>query len=224
MALRRKNKLLLVSRLVFLAAIIVLLVGIAISYSQHEANKIADRTPPHIQAVSNSSPESPPTTEKPKPSAFDAYKVAPDLPRYLFIPKLSIKAMIKPMGVTADNRIEAPRSAYDVGWYNGSAKPGQAGAMFLDGHVSAGRTPGIFYDLKNLIIGDTFTLERGDGQTFTYRVVKAEAYDVDNVDMHAALAPINPAKPGLNLITCTGNVIKGTNNYDKRLVVFTEQL
>jgi hypothetical protein len=40
--------------------------------------------------------------------------------------------------------------------------------------------------------------------------------------MAAALSPINPAKPGLNLITCSGQVVKGTNEFNKRTVVFTE--
>ena len=29
---------------------------------------------------------------------------------------------------------------------------------------------------------------------------------------------------GLNLITCTGNLTQGTNDFDKRIVVFAEQL
>jgi hypothetical protein len=42
--------------------------------------------------------------------------------------------------------------------------------------------------------------------------------------MTAALSPINPHKPGLNLITCTGNVIAGTNEFSERIIVFAEQV
>jgi hypothetical protein len=38
--------------------------------------------------------------------------------------------------------------------------------------------------------------------------------------MSALLSPINAGKPGLNLITCTGDVIKGTNDFTERIVVF----
>lgn len=220
---RPRSKLFLLSKLFFALAILVFITGAFMSWIQFENNKIADRAPPILHTVSNGSPAVAPTTEKPKPSEFDTYTVAADLPRYLFIPKISVRAMIKPLGLNKDNQIEAPHSAYDAGWYTGSTKPGERGAMFIDGHVSAGRSPGIFYDLKNLVSGDTFTLERGDSVIFTYHVVKTETYDVDNVDMQAVLSPVNLDKPGLNLITCTGNVIKGTNNYDKRLVVFAEQ-
>jgi LPXTG-site transpeptidase (sortase) family protein len=223
MAHRPRNKLLIVSRVLFLLGIVLLSGGVAISWNQYNTNKTADKTPRTIQTVSNGNPVVPPTTEKPKPSEFDSYTVAPDLPRYLFIPKISVKAMIKPMGVTSSNQIEAPRSAFDVGWYNQSAKPDHDGAMLIDGHVSGGPIPGIFYNLKNLMIGDIFSLERGDGKKFAYHVIKTQVYNANDVDMKAALSPINPDKPGLNLITCTGKVIKGSNNYSERLIVFTEQ-
>lgn len=172
--------------------------------------------------VANGAVTTPPSTEKPKPSEFDAYTVAPDLPRYLFIPKLSVKAMVKPVGLTQDNRIDAPKNAFDAGWYTGSSKPGQDGALFIDGHVSGGSVPGIFAHLKDLQPGDTLSLERGDGIQFNYKVLSKKEYDVNAVDMHTALSSAS-SRQGLNLITCTGAVMKGSNNYDKRLVVFTER-
>jgi hypothetical protein len=39
--------------------------------------------------------------------------------------------------------------------------------------------------------------------------------------MKQVLSPINPNKPGLNLMTCTGHVMKGTSEFSERLVVFT---
>lgn len=199
-------------------AILVLLVSLYLSWQQEKGITVH-----HPDDIANGDVAMP-TIEKPQPSEFDSYSVAADMPRYLFIEKLGVKAMIKPMGVDRQNRIEAPRSAFDVGWYDRSAKPGESGAVLLDGHVSAGRTPGIFYDLKNLVPGDTITLERGDGVKLAYSVVQSRVYHVDSVDMAAALAPVTADRPGLNLITCTGSPIKGTNNYDQRLIVFTEQL
>jgi sortase (surface protein transpeptidase) len=96
--------------------------------------------------------------------------------------------------------------------------------MLIDGHVSGGNVPGIFYDLKKLTPGMTLSVERGDGKILTYRVVKSVSYDYQNVDMHAVLSPVNPHTRGLNLITCDGQVMKGGGNFDKRLVVFTEEV
>lgn len=39
--------------------------------------------------------------------------------------------------------------------------------------------------------------------------------------MNKTLSPINSQTPGLNLMTCTGQVIKGTSEFNERLVVFT---
>jgi hypothetical protein len=41
--------------------------------------------------------------------------------------------------------------------------------------------------------------------------------------MAEAMAPVVSGKQGLNLITCTGDVIPGTNHFNERIVVFTEQ-
>jgi hypothetical protein len=96
--------------------------------------------------------------------------------------------------------------------------------MLIDGHVSSWTSHGIFYGLKTLVAGDTIQIERGDGAILAYKVVKSQTYTTSKVDMAAALTPINPRKPGLNLITCTGNVMAGTNEFNQRVVVFAEQV
>jgi len=37
------------------------------------------------------------------------------------------------------------------------------------------------------------------------------------------LSPIDPTKPGLNLISCTGDVISGTSKFNERIIVFATQ-
>jgi sortase (surface protein transpeptidase) len=95
--------------------------------------------------------------------------------------------------------------------------------MLIDGHVSSWKAHGIFYGLNTLVAGDAIQVERGDGTIFTYKVVKSQVYSYTKVDMTAALAPINSHKPGLNLITCTGDVVAGTSEFSERMVVFAEQ-
>jgi len=223
------KRLLILSRLCSAAAIAVLLAGLLVSWNQHQANKIGVQTPQQEEKRNPSTsdvdaPSPAPSTTKPDAQAFDTYQVAADVPRYIFIPKISVRAMVKPVGTTADNRIAAPRNVFDAGWYTKSAKPGQAGATLIDGHLSSWETRGIFYDLQDLTQGDEIIIERGDGTTLAYKIVRSQTYDAGNVDMPAALAPINPDKSGLNLITCGGKVIPGTNDFDKRIVVFAEQI
>jgi sortase (surface protein transpeptidase) len=212
------RKLLLLSKLFFAAAVIVLLFGFVITWNHFKAGEANGNN------QNASTHQAAPSTEKPSDNAFRNHQAAPDEPRYIFIPKLSVQAIVKPVGVTPNNLIASPSNVHDVGWYTGSAKPDQAGAMLLDGHVSSWNTPGIFFDLKRLEPGDKITIESGDGQKFNYQVMKSETYQADKVDMLAALAPVNADRPGLNLITCAGEVIEGTNEFDQRIVVFTEQI
>jgi LPXTG-site transpeptidase (sortase) family protein len=200
------------------AAILIGAVGAYRAWSQHEDNK--DTQQPSQHSISAQG-ESPPNTKKPTPSEYETYSVPAANPRYIIIQKISVKAMIKSLGLTADSSIMAPSNVFDAGWYNKSALPGEKGAMVIDGHVSSWDSHGIFYDLKKLKPRDTITIQRGDGREFTYRVVRSATYDADKVDMNAVLSPVS-GKPGLNLITCDGKVIRGTNEFDKRVVIFTE--
>ena len=93
--------------------------------------------------------------------------------------------------------------------------------MFIFGHVSSWTANGVFHDLKKLKPGDQIAVTRGDDKVFIYQVVSSKVYSADDVDMNEVLSPVNAAKPGLNLMTCSGSVIKGTNNFSERLVVFT---
>lgn len=211
-----KNKLALASKLLLLVAVIVLFTGVVVSLIQHRSNSEVRSTYTDSQIS--------PDTEKPDEDSLYNHRVEPDQPRYISIAALTVKAVVKSGGVNAENQIESPANIHETGWYNGSSKPGQEGAMLISGHVSSWETSGVFYDLKLLQPGDKITIERGDGAKFTFSVVKSQTYDANDVDMGSVLLPISRGKPGLNLITCAGEVIAGTNNFSKRIVVFAEQI
>lgn len=164
-----------------------------------------------------------PKTSRPSNNDIDNYKVAADLPRIITVSKLNIKARILGVGVDKQNRIASPTNVYDVGWFNQSSKPGRPGVMVMDGHVSSESTPGVFYNLKDLSSGDKISVEQGNGNLLNFLVKESVTYDHDKVDMLKVLRPITPNKHGLNLITCSGKVIKGTNEFDKRVVVYAVQ-
>jgi LPXTG-site transpeptidase (sortase) family protein len=161
-----------------------------------------------------------PDETKPDPSTLKSYVVDPSLPRFIRIAKLDTYARVKRLGVNTKNELLAPSNTHDAGWYENSAKPGDAGgAMLIDGHVGFTKD-GVFAYLKNLQKGDKIEIERGDGQKFSYRVVGSQVYDADKVDMKRALVSAETSKPGLNLITCTGKITPNGTNYSQRLMVF----
>jgi LPXTG-site transpeptidase (sortase) family protein len=205
-------------------ATILFVFGIAVGVMQLHANrevKAQAETLAAQAATANSDgslPDNGLPSEDP-PSGGGYWRPAPDEPKRIKIPSLGVDARILKMGVMPNGEIKTPANIFDAGWLETTAKPGEYGAMFLDGHVHGPSKPGVFYNIKKLQPGDKIKIERGDGQIFTYSVVKTETYSKDNVDMVAALNTAVPGKPGLNLMTCDGRY-SAEHGYDHRVVVF----
>lgn len=164
------------------------------------------------------------STVKPTTLALDDYVVAPNFPRYLKIPVLGVDARVLSVGVNASGALGTPDNVYDTAWYNESAEPGQPGAVLIDGHISSWTSKGVFYGLKDLKPGDSIQITRGDGTIFNYEVVETKIYSSNSVNMAAAISPIVPGVPGLNLISCSGDVIAGTSQFNERIIVFAKQV
>lgn len=147
---------------------------------------------------------------------IEAHKVAPEAPRVLKIPSIGVAARIKQVGTTLSNEPIAPKSIYDVGWYEGSSKLDTEGAVLLNGHLSGSNKPGIFQDVQTLQAGDQIIVERGDGKEYLFIVSRLQEYTGGQIDMSAAINSIDPSKKGLNLVT-TLNKYSGT---EKRVIVF----
>jgi LPXTG-site transpeptidase (sortase) family protein len=161
------------------------------------------------------------STKKKTAQEKKAYAVPPSHPRELTIPKLGVDANILAVGAPKGT-LGAPGSAWDVGWYDKSALPGTGSrALLIDGHVNdALNSPGIFYNLAKLTSGDEIGIERGDGEWFTYSVIKVQDIPLQDVDMSAMLTSVQEGKEGLNLITCGGNYDYQKKTYDHRILVF----
>jgi len=157
-------------------------------------------------------------------NALENYVVEASLPRALYIDKLDIAARVMPMSVNTDGSIQAPKNIFDAGWYNGSVKPGETGAMFIDGHASGATREGLLAYLDTLQIDDEIQVEKGDGEKLTYRVVHVETVALADVDMRKVLLPYENTSRALNLMTCTGKWLPLEKTYDKRVIVYTEQV
>lgn len=156
--------------------------------------------------------------------AIAKYKVAADLPRVITIEKLGVKARVLPMSVNADGSMQSPVNIFDTGWYTGSVKPGQPGASIIIGHASGMTLGGIFNKLESLNVGDTVSVERGDGQMLRYQVVKKQIIKLSDVDMNSFMRPADGVSEGLNLMTCAGEWIKNSQTRDHRAMIFTKRI
>ncbi len=218
--------LLFLAGLLFIGGSIIAFMGLKLDHTaQVQAANLTNQA--NQQANNNSSSTKPSTalsTIKPTDSSLSSYVVAPNLPRYLKIPSLSVNSRVLSVGVNSKGAIGTPNNVFDTAWYNESAQPGKTGAMLIDGHISSWTSHGVFYGLNILKPGDNMQIVRGDGVVFNYIVIKTQTYSADNVDMKAALAPLLPGTNGLNLISCSGDVSKGTSEFNQRIVVFTKQV
>lgn len=157
-------------------------------------------------------------------NALANYQVASNLPRAIYIDKVNVAARLLHMNVNADGSVQAPRNIFDAGWYTGSVKPGEPGAMFVDGHSSGSSHMGLFGNLDKLVIGDTLQVEKGDGTRLVYQVVFKETVKLAEVDMKKALKPYGGAAKGLNLMTCAGGWTSDNTTMTERTIVYTQQI
>jgi LPXTG-site transpeptidase (sortase) family protein len=160
-----------------------------------------------------------PSTKKPSDAEVSAYKAPADLPRYLDIPSLKVHARVYAIGTNKKGELGAPANIYNTAWYKKSSKPGQPGAMLIDGH-SGLNIDGVFNGLTKLKKGDLINVKRGDGRVFTYSVVKTQVFPAEKVDMASLLVSADTSNPGLNLISCTGDRIPGTYALNQRVAVY----
>lgn len=215
----------------FLIALALIVLGVAayVAYDTYMTNARAESV---LKATSNTATE---TSEWSKDdegkdesdipaNALANYTVEASLPRALYIDKLDVAARIMPMATNTDGSVQAPKNIFDSGWYNGSVKPGETGAMFIDGHASGATREGLFAYLDTLKKGDTVQVEKGDGEKLSYKVVHTETVALADVDMRKVLLPYENGTKALNLMTCTGKWLPQEKTYDHRVIVYTEQI
>jgi len=148
-------------------------------------------------------------------------------PVRLTIPKLNVDASFQYTGLTSDNIMEIPNNIIDVGWYTGSARPGEKGSAVVTGHVAQIHggiltKPGVFANLHELRAGDKLYVQNDKGASITFVVRESRLYDpvADATDVFTP----NDNGAHLNLITCEGTWNPGQLSYSQRLVVFTDMV
>ena len=125
---------------------------------------------------------------------------------------------------TVEGVLRVPENVQHVGWWDGSARAGEAfGSTVIAGHVdSSTEGIGFFVRLLKVKVGDTITL-RGQSHRLRYRVtsVRKVAKGALATDSQA-LKQTGPHR--LVLITCTGNFRRDRGGYDSNLVLVAKPL
>lgn len=175
-----------------------------------------------IETTAVSTPTEELIEEEPTETEVYEYTVAADRPRYLTIPALGIqKTRILAMGVNEEGALDTPRNVFDVGWYEGSGKPGEGKTLVIDGHNGGPHVYGVFKRLPDLENGDVIIIERGDGVIYNYSVAENNEIPLEESDKYMSVALRSPekGKESVTLISCSGEWSQQQGTYLSRQFV-----
>jgi hypothetical protein len=170
--------------------------------------------------------EAPPAAATATPTSASPTTVAGPLlmaasaPVRVQIPAIGVDSELIDLGLQADGTMEVPAEGFPAGWFTGAPTPGEQGPAVLAGHVDWGGSPGVFYDLRNVVAGNEITVSRADGSTAVFRVSEVGQYSKDAFPTAAVYADLDHA--GLRVITCGGDFDHAAHSYEDNTVVFAD--
>ncbi len=131
---------------------------------------------------------------------------------------IGIDAPVRPVGVRPDGQMRLPADPSVLGWYRYGSAPGDpAGTTVLAGHLDSRRFGlGPLVRLRDMEVGDTFSVASRDGTDRRYSVSRVTRYDRQSLpaDLFSRTGPER-----LHLITCGGAYDAGSGGYQLNLVV-----
>jgi sortase (surface protein transpeptidase) len=181
-------------------------------------------------ALDVDTPDPTTSTDRPAPAADAAPPFTSTAPRGAIdrtlwptaveIAAIGVAAPILTVGVGSEGELVIPESVLDVGWYQGSAVPGEPGVALLTSHLDT-RTQGrgVFSGLTSLEVGATIDLQDSAGTTTQWRVVAREQR------LKTDLPPQLFARSGpplLALVTCGGPFDQTARSYRDNIIVWAE--
>ncbi|MGZ3630496.1 MAG: class F sortase [Ktedonobacteraceae bacterium] len=149
-------------------------------------------------------------------------QVQPPSPYRLIISSIGVDTDVETVGVLQDGNLATPslNPWDDVGWYAAGPRPGEMGSAVIDGHLDRpGGSPAVFWNLRDLHVGDSVMIMDTVGDTVRFRVTRIALYHPQQAPVYKIFG--NKKGSYLNLITCAGDWIASQHQTTFRLVVYT---
>lgn len=139
-------------------------------------------------------------------------------PTSMTLPSIGVDEELFPIGLGENGELLAPRGdrANQPAWFEGSPTPGETGPAVIEGHVTWGGDPSVFFELGGLTTGDQIDVEREDGTTATFEVYDAARYPKDEFPTLAVYGRTDG--PELRVITCGGDLGADGHHLDNTVV------
>lgn len=141
-------------------------------------------------------------------------------PTRLQISKIGVEAEVESVGLTPQGAMDTPANQFNVAWYNRGPRPGEQGSAVIDGHLDGeNQSAAVFKDLDKLEIGDIITVVDEQNRSLQFKVRGTKLYQAgdDTTEVFE-----NKEGRFLNLITCAGKWNQTRDDYEERLVIFSE--
>jgi hypothetical protein len=161
------------------------------------------------------------------PIAADSFRSARTysavaVPVRLRIPALGIDTRLQRLGLQPDGSVAVPTRTDVAGWYEGGARPGQAGPAVILGHVDSTTGPGVFIDLATVRRGVLVRVDRADGSTVSFRITEVARVPKTRFPTDLVYAPT--LDPTLRLVTCGGSFDRSRGSYRDNVIAFADQV
>jgi len=151
-------------------------------------------------------PASPPAMQAAPPSPTSSWAPSQQAPRAapesLQISQLGVDAPVLAMGTGEDGSQEVPTTLTDTSWWRHGGRPGGPGNTVITGHAAhLASQHGVFDDLEQLAVGDTFHITTESGRV-RYEVTEKLVVPRTEFADHAAGIYRTTGPSGAVLMTC----------------------
>ena len=133
----------------------------------------------------------------------------------------AIDAVIEVLEIV-DGIMQDPTGPWVVSWYKETGRLGVPDDnVVVAAHVDYWDVgPAVFYNVGNLVEGDTVDMTGEDGNVYRYKVQWVQLYDADNAPIQDIVG--STGETSLTMITCGGTFDYQTGHYLSRTVVRSE--
>ncbi len=136
------------------------------------------------------------------------------------IPAIGLTTNIELLGLGSDGLQQVPNKYSSVSLYQLGPLPGQVGNAVLAGHYKLeDGSIGPFFELNKAKVGDTIVIKDTAGLQKEFKIYKTEVVDVEKFSVEKVYG--SSTSSSLNLVTCQGDFNPVTNDYTKRLIVYS---
>jgi sortase A len=155
-----------------------------------------------------------------EPSKIQSLNAVEVIPKKIVIPSIGMEAPVTEVGYLENGEMEVPSNINEAGWFEPGVEPGGKGNAVLAGHLDGKGEPGAFYHIRDLKKGDTVEILGENEKTLIFQVLGVDSYFTNDAPLESIFG--YHSKPRLNLITCSGDFNDEEQEYEERLVVYTQ--